>query len=103
MHFMTGKYPISQLVLKSVKSKINYPGSLKLMQRLLKNLKFSYKKCSNNRKFLMERNNIASLQCTFLRSMCTMCKNKATQPMIYLDETWVNQNHSLSIVWQNEP
>lgn len=97
-----GEYPTSQLILNAIKSKINYSGSLSSIKRLLRNLKFSYKKCSDGRKFLMERNDIVALRCKFLRQMCTMRQNKDSRPIVYLDETWVNQNHSRSIAWQHD-
>lgn len=96
-----GEYPTSQLIFNAVKSKINYSGKITSIQRLLKNLKFSYKKCSDGRKFLMERNDIVALRCKFLREICTMRKNKDSRPIVYLDETWVNQNHSRSVAWQH--
>ncbi|KAE9521646.1 hypothetical protein AGLY_017942 [Aphis glycines] len=33
--------------------------------------------------------------------MCTLRQNEDTRPVVYLDETWVNQNHSRSRIWQN--
>jgi hypothetical protein len=33
--------------------------------------------------------------------MCTLRENK-DRPVVYLDETWVNQNHSRMLIWQNE-
>lgn len=72
------------------------------MKRLLLKLKFSYKKSNDGRKFLMERNDIVALRCKFLRTMCTLRKNNDPRPVVYLDETWVNQNHSRSHIWQNE-
>ncbi|KAE9526271.1 hypothetical protein AGLY_013902 [Aphis glycines] len=82
------EYPTSELILNAVKSKINYSGSLSTIQRLLRNLKFSCKKCSDGRKFLMERNDIVAL--------------RYTRSIVYLEETWVNQNHSRSIEWQHD-
>jgi len=96
-----GEYPTSQLILNSVKSKINYSGQIISIQRLLKNLKFSYKKCIDGDKFLMERNDIVSLRCTFLREICTLRKNNDLQPIVYLDETWVNQNRR-SVAWKHD-
>jgi hypothetical protein len=61
------------------------------MKRLLKKLKFTYKRCNDARRFLMERNDIVTLRCKFLRTMCTLRKNNDSRPVIYLDETWVNQ------------
>jgi hypothetical protein len=95
-------YPTSQLIFNSIREKINYSGSLTSIQRLLKNLKFSYKKCSDGRKFLIERNDIVSLRCKFLRKMCIMHGNKDSRPIVYLDETWVNQNHSRSVACQHK-
>jgi len=71
------------------------------MRSLLKNFKFSFKKCSDGRKFFMERNNIVALRCTFLRKICALREQKETRPIVYLDETWINQNHSRSRIWQN--
>ncbi|XP_060846494.1 uncharacterized protein LOC132926185 [Rhopalosiphum padi] len=34
--------------------------------------------------------------------MCTLRENKDDRPVVYLDETWVNQNHSRKGIWQNE-
>lgn len=81
-----GEYPTSQLIFNSVKSKINYSGSLASFNRVLKNLKFSYKKCSDGCKLLMERKDIVALKCKFLRQICTMRQNKDPRPIIYLDE-----------------
>ncbi|XP_025203228.1 uncharacterized protein LOC112600257 [Melanaphis sacchari] len=39
--------------------------------------------------------------CKFLREICTMRKNKDFCPIVYLDETWVNQNHSRSVASQH--
>ncbi|XP_025407310.1 uncharacterized protein LOC112681259, partial [Sipha flava] len=42
----------------------------------------------------MERNDIVALRCTFLRKICTLREQKGTRPIVYLDETSINQNHS---------
>lgn len=50
----------------------------------------------------MERNDIVTLRNIFIRKMCTLRSSGDTRPIIYLDETWVNQNHSRNYTWQNE-
>lgn len=97
-----GEYPTAQLILNAVRKKTNYTGCVRSMQRLLKNLKFSYKKCNDGRLFLMERNDIVALRCKFLRQMSMLREKKDDRPVVYLDETWVNQNHSRTLVWQDE-
>jgi hypothetical protein len=84
-----------------VKKKCNWEGSVWSMRSLLKNLKFSFKKCNDGRKFLIERNDIVALRCTFLQKMCTLREQNDTRPVVYLDETWINQNHSRTRIWQN--
>lgn len=50
----------------------------------------------------MERSDIVALRCKFLRKMCTLRENKDDWPVIYLGKTWVYQNHSRRLIWQNE-
>uniref|UniRef100_A0A2S2NB48 Tc1-like transposase DDE domain-containing protein n=1 Tax=Schizaphis graminum TaxID=13262 RepID=A0A2S2NB48_SCHGA len=97
-----GEYPTPQLILNALRQKINYSGCLRSMQYLLKNLKFSYKKCYDGRKFLMEKNYIVALRCKFLREICALREMKDDRPIVYIDGTWVNQNHSESMIRQNE-
>ncbi|XP_050064650.1 uncharacterized protein LOC126553545 [Aphis gossypii] len=96
-----GEYPTALTILTEVRKKCAWEGSMWSMRSLLKNLKFSFKKCNDGRKFLMERNDIVALRCTFLRKICTLREQKDTRPIVYLDETWINQNHSRSRIWQN--
>jgi len=59
-------------------------------------LKFSFKKCNDG------RNDIVALRCAFLRNICTLREQNDTRPVVYLDETWINQNHSRTRIWQND-
>ncbi|VVC25683.1 Hypothetical protein CINCED_3A009151 [Cinara cedri] len=97
-----GQFPTSQKVLTAYQQKINsYKGSRISMWRILKSLHFKYKKCNDGRRFLMERNDIVAMRVKFLRKMHDLRQNNDTRPVIYLSETWVNQNHSRGTIWQN--
>lgn len=72
------------------------------MWRILRSLHFKYKKCNDGRKFLMERNDIVAICVKFLRTMCSLNQNKDYRPVVYLNETWINQNHIRGYIWQNE-
>jgi len=50
----------------------------------------------------MERNDIVPMRVKFLRTIVNLRKNNDTRPVIYLDETWVNQNYTKGYIWQNE-
>lgn len=50
----------------------------------------------------MEQNDIVALRNSFLRKICTLRANGDPRPVVYLDETWVNEKHSRSQIWQND-
>ena len=50
----------------------------------------------------MERNDIVAMRVKFLRTIVNLRQNNDTRPVVYLDETWVNQNHTKGYIWQNE-
>jgi hypothetical protein len=57
------------------------------MWRILKSLHFKYKKFNDDRRFLMERNDIVAMRVRFLRKMHDLRQNNDTRPVVYLDET----------------
>jgi len=97
-----GQFPTSQKVLTAYQQKVNnYKGSRVSMWRILKSLHFKYKKCNDGRRFLMERNDIVAMRVKFLRKMHDLRQNNDTRPVVYLDETWVDQIHSYGTILQN--
>lgn len=96
-----GEYPTSVKVREILHEKIEYSGSTTSTWRILRNLGYKYKKCNDGRRFLMERNDIILSRITFLRKMHNLRKEKYPRPIIYIDETWVNQNHARNYVWQD--
>lgn len=40
------------------------------------------------------------MNCCYARKICNHHSND-TRPIVYLDEIWVNQNHSRGQIWQN--
>ncbi|KAF0724741.1 DDE 3 domain-containing protein [Aphis craccivora] len=95
------KFPTSSKILAAMREKTNYPGSKSSIKVLLKNLDFKYKNCNDGHKFLMERNDIVASRVKFLRKMNAFRCNNDSRPVVYLDETWVNQNHTRGYIWQN--
>ena len=49
----------------------------------------------------MDRNDVVAAQISFLQKMHGFQQNCDPRPVIYLDETWINQNHSRQYVWQD--
>lgn len=100
-YYDKGEFPTSLKILSKFQEKTDYKGSKTSMWRILKSLKFRYKKCNDGRRFLMERNDIVAMRVRFLRQMVNLRKNNDVRPVVYLDETWVNQNHTRNYIWQN--
>jgi len=96
-----GQYPTSAKILATLHEKINYSGSQWSVRHILRSLNFKYKKCNDGRKFVMERNGIVCSRVKFLRKMNEFRLNNDTRPIVYLDETWINQNHTRRHIWQN--
>ena len=62
---------------------------------------FTYKKTLDGRKFLMERSDIVLARTRFLRKMHELKAEADPRQRVYLDETWVNQNHSKNYCWES--
>ena len=71
------------------------------MRVILKNFGFSYKKIIDSWKFRTERNNMIAFHMEFLRKMHSVRNKSLPMPVTYLDESWVNANHSSECIWQS--
>lgn len=75
-----------------------YDGGRTSLSKLLRRIGFHYQK-SNNRKILMERNDIALKRVVFLRK----AKNITDwEKVVFLDETWLNANHTVKKTWNDD-
>ena len=97
-----GEFPTSAKILAALREKTDYRGSKSSVKIILKKLNFKYKRCNDGRKFLMERSDIVAARVKFLRKMNELRTNGDIRPIVYLDETWVNQNHTRGHIWQNQ-
>ncbi|XP_039294141.1 uncharacterized protein LOC120353647 [Nilaparvata lugens] len=97
-----GEYPTSERIRTVLKEKINFSGSVESVRKIIKSLGFRFRKCNDGRQLLMERRDIACARAVFLRKMHEIRREINPRPIFYIDETWVNQNHSRSMIWQHE-
>ncbi|KAJ3646484.1 hypothetical protein Zmor_024070 [Zophobas morio] len=68
---------------------------------LLKNLGFSYKK-DDSKRALMEKSHVVALRKVFLSKYMENVNSAEKKPFIYLDETWVFSNGTVTRSWQDE-
>jgi hypothetical protein len=66
------------------------------MYKILKSIRFKCRKTNDGRKFLMQRGDIVAvgIRIKFLKTVHNLRITGVERPVFYLDETWVNQNHS---------
>ncbi|XP_045121982.1 uncharacterized protein LOC123510713 [Portunus trituberculatus] len=88
--------PTLQKIQEELKENISFNGCIESLRKILKRIGFTYGKV-DGRKFLMERNDIANARTQFLRER-RRHKHPAKK-IVYLDETWVNQNYTVGICW----
>ena len=84
-----------------LKNDMDFKGSKSKLFKVLtwlKRLGFKYKQ-KDGRKFLIERPEITHLRHQFLRKMKKVRESKPSSKIIYLDETWINSNHSVRKCW----
>lgn len=81
-----GEFPTSVKILSKFKEKTGYKGSKTSLWRILKLLNFSYRKCIDGRRFIMEQNNVVDMREQFLRKMVNFRQNNDVRQVVYLDE-----------------
>lgn len=96
-----GEFPTAKKLVSLMREKIEYKGSVSSMYVILKSLGFRYRRTNDGRKFLLERSDIVATRLKFLRKVHNIRSSGDSRPIFYLDETWVNQNHSRKDIWQD--
>ena len=94
---------VSRKVLPTVKTllrelrypdSINFKGGRETLRKLLKQMGFTWRKCSSNRKILMKRSDVVAQRINFLRQIKKY--RDEGRHIVYTDETYVNGGHTVS-------
>jgi hypothetical protein len=98
-----GQYPTVCKILERFKKQVpEFKCGETSMKIILKNLGYKYKTNADGRKYLMERTDIVCARMSFLRKMKELRDSNDDRPRFYLDETWINQNHTRKRMWLGE-
>lgn len=97
-YYLQKEYPTRKKLVHSLKEAGLFFGGESSLTKILKTIGFRYKKC-NKRKILMERFDIAMARYTFLRQVKEI---KNWQNVVFLDETWLNANHTVGRSWNDD-
>lgn len=79
---------------------MNFTGGNTSLRKILKELGFKWRKTSNNRKLLIERDDIRNKRINFIRQIRRY--RSEHRPIIYTDETYVCTTHSTPKSWQDD-
>ena len=90
--------PTLEQVFVEMKERSEFKGCKVSLRKVLLQIGFKYGHV-NGRRFLLERSDVGSARAKFLRKMTELRNSGFTHSIIYLDETWINQNHSHSKCW----
>jgi hypothetical protein len=86
-----GKFPTAKKLALQLGDKISYSSSISSsLYNILKRIGFKHRETNDGRKFLVERGDIVAV----LRTVHNLRITGDERPVLYLDETRVNQNHS---------
>ncbi|KAJ4440513.1 hypothetical protein ANN_08654 [Periplaneta americana] len=70
------------------------------LRQTLKKIGFKWKKCQNNRKVLVERPDIAVWRTRYLKEIRK--HRREGKYIVYVDETYIQESHSVKSCWQAE-
>lgn len=93
-----GEFPTSEKILSKYREKTSYKGSKTSLLKILKLLKFSYRKCNDGRRFIIEQNDVVDMRVQFLRKMGNFRQNNDVRPVIYLNELEVPKGKANKII-----
>ncbi|XP_030039359.2 uncharacterized protein LOC115454785 [Manduca sexta] len=97
-YYSRKEYPTRKNLMSSLKEVGLFFGGKSSLSKILRSIGFRYKK-SDKRKILLERYDIILKRLTFLRQVKTIT---AWDNVVFIDETWLNANHTVSQTWTDD-
>ena len=86
-------FPALENIRKGLLEAISFTGSKKVLSSALKRIDFQYRRCTTNRKILMERSDVVAQRISYLRNIKRL--REAGYTIIYTEETCVHSSHSV--------
>lgn len=86
-------------LLAKLKSEFNFQGGKSSLGKIVKKLGFRWRKSKNNRRLLIEHQDIRYRRIAFLKGLKKYREQK--RPIIYLDESYVHSSHTVSKSWND--
>ena len=87
------------MIYKEAVNDLDFSYSKEYLRQILVTMGFVYRRRKNNSAAMIERSDIVAMRCNFLRNIKQY--RKEGRPIIYLDETWLNQGYTRERGWQD--
>lgn len=97
--YVNKTWPTLSRIHERVKAELGFKGSVSTLRRILHHMGYKYGK-RPTREIVKERSDIVAKRHNFLTSMKRL--RETGRKIIYLDETWLNSNHSVGKCWLDE-
>lgn len=99
-HLQKKCFPTVKLLLVELRDSINFEGQKSSLKTILKDLGFKWRKTQNNRKLLIETQDIREKRISYLRSVRRF--RSEGRPIVYLDESYIHSTHMQSQSWSDD-
>lgn len=96
-HLSEGERPTLKGILRVLKDKIDFKGSVWCVRKVVKKLGFRWKKTESNRKLLVEKSDIRNLRLNYLVNVDRYRKEK--RQIVYMDETYFHSTTTTEKTW----
>ena len=96
--YVNKRMPSVSALLPVIKTKINFPWKEETLRRIMHKIGFRWKRCQDKRKITIERQDIVNWRYKYLRAI-RKYRNEE-RPIIYIDETWIDNNMCFGKCWQ---
>lgn len=99
-HLKKKQLPTTKLLLNELRESIDFQGGLSSLRSILRELGFKWRKTQNNRRLLIETNDIREKRISYLRALKRY--RESGRPIIFLDETYVLSSTVKSMSWSDD-
>jgi len=98
-HTTENERPTLQSLLSVLKKRINFSGGKWALWKIIRDLGFRWRKSENNRKILIEKDDIRAARLAYLRNISRY--RREGRPIIYTDETYIHSSHTKDHAWSD--
>ncbi len=92
------QWPTLSTIAEIARSQLNFSGSLESLRKIMHSMGYKFNR-RDSRNIVKERPDIVAKRHSFLLTMKDL--RKTGRPIIYLDETWLNNNHTVTKCWSD--